>query len=164
MCRYINMRFIGCHHPRTLVLYRCDSNVNNVCPAPCFRPLVEFHFDDCVNMLGKCPRCDPTPRRTQACSPSASFANRVRALGKDLISSGQWILYTEMQIAFRELFCWNLPPVRGDKLFNEYGIESAYLTTLKRDMMQELDKLRIPLHTTPIPFHAPIWYDGEICH
>lgn len=163
MCHYVNMRFIGCNHPRTLVLYTCDSNVNKACPAACFRPLVEIHLDDCIDMLGKCPRCDPTPRTTQESSPSAYFANAVRVLGKDLVSRGQWISYTEMQVAFRKLFRWDMPAVLADRLFNENEKASARLTPLKRNMMQKLDKLRIPLHKISLPIHSPIWFGGEIC-
>lgn len=158
------MRFIGCNHPRTLVLYRCDLNVNTACPAACFRPLVETHLDDCTNMQGKCPACDPTPRTTQVCSPSAYFAKAVRCLGKDLISRGQWISYTEMQIAFREIFRWDLPAVVADRLFNESGEASALLTPLKGDLMQKLDKTRIPLLRIPVPIHAPIYFGGGLLH
>lgn len=158
------MRFIGCNHPRTLVLYRCDLNVNTACPAACFRPLVETHLDECTNMQGKCPACDPTPRTTQVCSPSAYFAKAVRCLGKDLISRGQWISYTEMQIAFREIFRWDLPAVVADRLFNESGEASALLTPLKGDLMQKLDKTRIPLLRVPVPIHAPIYFGAGLLH
>lgn len=164
MCHYVNMRFIGCNHPRTLVLYRCDLNVNKACPAPCFRPLVEAHVEDCTDMQGKCPGCDPTPRTTQVCAPSAYFAKVFRGLGKDLISRGQWIPYTEMQIAFREIFNWDMPAVLADRLFNESGEASAQLTPLKTDMMQKLDQLRIPLRRVPIPIHTPIYFGEGILH
>lgn len=156
------MRFIGCNHPRTLVIYRCNSNVSTAFPGPCFRPLVETHLDDCTVMQGKCPKCDPTPRTTQTCSPSPYFAKAVRLLGKDLISRGQWTSYTEMQIAFREIFCWDLPAVVADRLFNESGEASALLTPLKTDLMQKLDKVRIPLLRVPVPIYAPIYFGGGV--
>lgn len=155
---------MGCNHPRTLVLYRCESNVNRVCPAACFRPLVETHLDDYTAMQGKCPRCDPTPGTTQVCSPSFYFANAVRILGKNLISRGQWISYTEMQIAFREIFRWDLPAVVADRLFNESGEASALLTPLKRDLMQKVDKVRTPLRRVPVPIYAPIYFGEGILH
>ena len=63
-----------------------------------------------------------------------------------------------MQVAFRELFRWDMPAVLADRLFNENGKASARLTPLKRDMMQKLDKLRIPLDKIPLPIYAPIWF------
>lgn len=163
MCRYVNMIFIGCYHQRTLVLYTCVKNVNKIFPAPCYCPLVGIHLIDCINMPGRCPGCNPSPLTTQVCSPSAYFAKSFLALGADLISRGQWTSYNEMQIASREIFHWDMPPVpKGDPLFNEKGEESARLTTLKRDMMEQVHKLigEIPVPTTPFPIYAPIWF-GE---
>lgn len=115
-------------------------------------------------MPGKYPGCDPTPRITRVGSPSLYFAKAVCALAKDLISRGQWIAYTEMQTDCREIFCWDLPAVMADRLFNESGEESARLTPLKTDMIQKLDKVRIPYLRDPLPIHPPIYFGEEKLH
>lgn len=156
MCRYIHMRFTGCNHSRTAMLYRCDSNPKKNCPARCFRPFIEPYQDE--TMPSKCPECDPNPSTEPIGSPSTFFNFAFRGLAKDLISRGQWISYTEMQMAFRKLFHWDMPAVPMDRLFNEDGEASSRLTPLKRDMMEEMDMVIILTRQRPPAIHAPIWF------
>lgn len=158
MCHYINMRFIGCNHSRTAVLYRCDSNSNKTCPAPCFRRLLEAVQDEYIIMSSKCPECDPNPSAELVPSPSRYFNHALCCLARDLISRGQWISYAEMHMAFRKLFHWNLPAVPTDRLFNEDEEASSQPTPLKRDMIQKFGMLRILTQTHYPAIHAPIWF------
>lgn len=158
MCRYFNVRFIGCKHSRTVVLYRCDSNHNKTCPAPCFQRLIDGIHDEYINMPSKCPECDPNPSTELIPSPSARFSNAFRVLARDLILRGQWISYTEVHTAFRKLFHWDLPVLPTDRLFNEDEEASSQLTPLKRDMIKKFDQLGILTLFQPRAIHAPIWF------
>lgn len=156
MCLYVNMRFAGCSHPRTVVLYKCDSNPNKACPASCFRPLA--HPDDCVDTPNKCPECGPSPSTAPVRSPGLYFNNSFRGTCADLILRGQWISYGEMNMAFSTLFHWDMPAVPTDRLFNEKGKASSKLTPLKREMIQKLDTVGIHTRAPLALVHTPIWF------